>query len=134
MLTLAGALQDGDRGAIRQLTAESFRGACDLYEIGAPAMQAMMQAMLTAPGVIGARQAGAGFGGCLVAFVEEARVAAFAASVRESYFAATQTQPAVYPVEAASGAGVLVPLPAAGGSGQPSADAGSAAHARSETS
>jgi len=70
-------------------------------------MHTMMQAMLAAPGVIGARQAGAGFGGCMVAFVEEGRVEAFAASVRTSYFAATRTQPEVYPVTAAAGAGLL---------------------------
>ena len=36
-----------------------------------------MEAMLTAPGVIGARQAGAGFGGCMVAFVQTGAVEAF---------------------------------------------------------
>jgi galactokinase len=107
VLRLAAALQAFDRPAIRQLTAASFRGACDLYEIGAPAMHTMMQSMLAAPGVIGARQAGAGFGGCMVAFVEEARVDVFDASVRQSYLAATQIQPEVYPVTAAAGAGLL---------------------------
>jgi len=107
VLKLAAALPDLDRPAIQQLTADSFRGACDLYEIGAPAMHAMMQAMLGAPGIIGARQAGAGFGGCMVAFVESVRVDSFAASVRQSYFAATRTQPEVYAVEAAAGAGLV---------------------------
>lgn len=107
VLKLAAALMAFDRAAIRELTAASFRGACELYEIGAPAMHAMMQAMLAAPGVIGARQAGAGFGGCMVAFVEKASVDAFAASVRKTYFAATQTQPEVFPLRAAAGAGML---------------------------
>ncbi len=111
VLNLAAALRAFDRKAIRQLTAASFRGACDLYEIGAPAMHTMMKAMLAAPGVIGARQAGAGFGGCMVAFVEAASVPAFAASVRRLYFAATQTQPEVYPVEAAAGARLLARMP-----------------------
>ena len=104
---LAAALQTFDRHAIYQLSADSFRGACELYEIGAPAMLAMMQAMLAAPGVIGARQAGAGFGGCMVALVEQGQVDSFAAFVRTAYFAATQTQPEVYAVEAAAGAGLL---------------------------
>ena len=111
VLKLGAALKAFDRQAIRQLTAASFRGACDLYEIGAPAMHTMTEAMLAAPGVIGARQAGAGFGGCLVAFVEEASVDAFAASVRHAYFAATQTQPEVYLVQAAAGAGLLPQTP-----------------------
>ena len=48
---------------------ESYRGARDLYQISAPAMESMLQTMLAAPGVIGARQTGAGFGGCMVALV-----------------------------------------------------------------
>lgn len=115
VLKLATALRDFDRQAIRQLTADSFRGACELYEIGAPAMLAMMQAMQKAPGVMGARQAGAGFGGCMVAFVEETMVERFAASVREAYSAATQTQPEVYPVAAAAGAGELARSPVTSG-------------------
>lgn len=108
VLKLAAALQTFDRRAIQQLAADSFRGACEGYEIGAPVMRAMIQAMLAAPGVIGARQAGAGFGGCMVAFVEQGQVVSFAAFVRKAYFTATQTQPEVYPVEAAAGAGLLV--------------------------
>jgi galactokinase len=107
VLKLAAALQNFDRQAIRELSAASFRGACDLYEISVPAMQAMMDAMLAAPGVIGARQAGAGFGGCMVAFVERERVAAFAESVTTAYHQATGIQPQVSTVEAAAGAGVI---------------------------
>jgi galactokinase len=108
---LAQALTTSDRQAIQQLAADSFRGACELYEISAPAMHVMMKAMLAAPGVIGARQAGAGFGGCMVAFVEAASVLAFAASVREAYFAATRMQPEVYPVEAVDGTGLVAQGP-----------------------
>jgi galactokinase len=109
VLKLAKALPPSDRATIRELTAESFRGACELYEIGATVMDAMYRAMLGAPGVVGARQAGAGFGGCMVAFVEGPAVDGFAASVRRAYSAATQIQAEVYPVEAAAGAG-RVPL------------------------
>ncbi|MCX6875643.1 MAG: galactokinase [Verrucomicrobia bacterium] len=104
---LATALANGDREAIRQLTAASFDGACHLYEIAAPAMHSMMAAMLAAPGVIGARQAGAGFGGCMIALVESASVDDFAAAVRTHYAAATGTEPEIYPVTAAAGAGLI---------------------------
>lgn len=107
VLKLASALQDFDRQAIRELTAASFLGACELYEIGAPAMHSMMQAMLAAPGVIGARQAGAGFGGCMVAIVEAAQVEDFAAAVRTHYLANTGTGAEIYPVNAAAGAGTI---------------------------
>lgn len=104
VLALAKVLPTGNRVAIGRLAADSFRGACNLYEIGAPAMVAMRRAMLGAPGGIGARQAGAGFGGCMVAFVEAAQVDQFAESVREAYFASTASRPEVYAVEAAAGA------------------------------
>jgi galactokinase len=104
---LAEALSNNDRTAIRHLAAASFAGACDLYEIAAPAMHSMMAAMLAAPGVIGARQAGAGFGGCMVAFVEDGQVETFAAAVRAHYFATTTLKPDIYPVTAAAGAGLI---------------------------
>jgi galactokinase len=104
VLGLAEALTAGDRTRIRTLCAESFAGARDLYEIVIPEMELMMQAMLSAPGVIGARQAGAGFGGCMVALVEDAAVEAFADSVRAAYQSATGVEPQVYAVAPTNGA------------------------------
>ena len=100
-------LTHGDEARLQRLTAASYAGARDLYEIGAPSMAAMMQAMLGAPDVIGARQAGAGFGGCLVALVQRPQVEAFAAHVTHAYHAATNIEPRVYSVQAAPGAGPL---------------------------
>ena len=107
--SLAMALEAGDRLAVARLCAESFAGARDLYEICSPAMADMMGAMLAAPGVIGARQAGAGFGGCMVALVDAAHSDAFCAAVQETYFGATQVHPEIYAVEAAAGAGTFHP-------------------------
>jgi len=67
----------------------------------------MYEAMLGARGVIGARQAGAGFGGCMVALVQAGKVQAFERRVRQSYAAATGIEPEVYPEQASAGAGPL---------------------------
>jgi galactokinase len=107
VLRIAAALEEGDRSAIRRLCADSFHGACELYEISVPAMRAMMEAMLEAPGAIGARQAGAGFGGCMVAFVTKSHTAEFIESVWRGYFKRTQVQPEIHPVAAVAGAGLL---------------------------
>jgi galactokinase len=104
---LAQALTQNDRAAIGRLTAASYAGARDLFEIGAPAMDAMLRAMTAAPGVIGARQAGAGFGGCMVAFVQASALEPFVAHVQRQYAGETGLVPEVYPVSAADGAGVL---------------------------
>ena len=107
VLDIAEAISTGDREKIGSLTAQSYAGARDLYEISTPEMDLMMTAMLSGPGVIGARQAGAGFGGCMAAFVEDSMVEAFAAHVREHYHTKTGIEPKVYPVQAAPGAGLL---------------------------
>ena len=107
VLELRDAFEAADRAAVARITAASFRGACELYEIAVPAMHAMMKAMLSAPGIIGARQAGAGFGGCMVALVDAAQTGPFANAVREHYRAATGIRPEIYPVEAAAGAGLI---------------------------
>lgn len=106
---LAEALPKGDRPAIAALTTASYQGARDLYEIGSPEMEAMVRAMRTAPGVIGARQAGAGFGGCMVALVEALQVDPFRRHVMAAYEDSTGIEPAVYLTVAAPGAGVAAP-------------------------
>ncbi len=73
-------------------------------------MTAMHEAMAGAPGLIARRQAGAGFGGCLVALVERDAVAAFSdAVVARAYAAATGIEPRIFAVRSASalGAGPL---------------------------
>jgi len=104
---LAAALSVGDRDAIDSLTRRSFEGARDLFEITVSEMEAMIDAMRRAPGVVGARQAGAGFGGCMVAFVEADAIDAFGAAVTTAYREATGIAAEVYSVEAADGAGVM---------------------------
>ena len=73
-------------------------------------MEMMMAAMQSGPGVIGARQAGAGFGGCMVACVSVEDVGAFERHLRQAYAAATNIEPEVYPVQASAGAGELHPV------------------------
>ncbi len=103
----AAALSAGDRSAMRDLCAASFAGARDLYEITSCEMQVMLAAMSAAPGCIAARQAGAGFGGCMAAFVEAGAETVFAAQVTGAYQAATGIEPHIYPVMATAGARVL---------------------------
>ncbi len=100
-------LAGGDPSSLATILDASWDGATRLFGIGAPAMTAMHEAMSEAPGLIARRQAGAGFGGCLVAFVEQGAVPAFSAHVRRAYATATGIDPRVFPVEAAPGAGPL---------------------------
>lgn len=108
VLELAQMLSVGDRAGIRSLTADSYVGARDLYEIGSREMELMMRAMLKGSGVIGARQAGAGFGGCMIALVETHQVDRFIDQVASEYRATSGVDAQVYPVEAAPGAGAIL--------------------------
>ena len=105
--TLAEALSANDHDAIGEITHRSYEGARDLFEISVPAMDAMIEAMRKGPGCIGARQAGAGFGGCMVAFVVEEQVDAFSDVVARTYESATGITPEIYPTHTAAGAGRL---------------------------
>ncbi len=106
---LAAALTAGDHAAIHQLTAASFAGARDLYEITVPEMEIMLKTMLAAPGCIAARQAGAGFGGCMAAFVIEEKVEPFVEFVANGYTSVTGIEPCIYPVQPSPGASRFTP-------------------------
>lgn len=105
VLDLAATLQHGNRETLARLFAASYQGARDLYEIGAPAMDHMIEAMRRAPGVVAARQAGAGFGGCMVALVERDQISAFEAAVTQHYTIAAGRKPHIFPVSASARAG-----------------------------
>jgi galactokinase len=111
VLDMARALASGDQTEIGRLALKSFEGARDLYEIVSYEMNAMFEAIMSAPGILGARGAGAGFGGCMVAFAQSNSIEPFSHQVREQYMASTGIEPEIYPVQAAQGASVLVPQP-----------------------
>ena len=107
VLDIAQALSSGDHVTAGELASASFRGARDLYEIVSSEMLAMYAAIMTAPGVYGARGAGAGFGGCMVAFVDDSQVEPFSQHVLQAYERTTGICSQVYPGIAADGAGLL---------------------------
>ena len=107
VLDLAQPLAQNDGEKLKAIFAASYRGARDLFEIGAPTMQAMVRAMSTAPGVVASRQAGAGFGGCMVSLVDPAQVERFSASVTAEYKTLTGLDAEIYAVQASDGASMM---------------------------
>ena len=107
VLDIADALAIGDHQKVGQLAVVSFQGARNLYEIVSQEMIAMNDAIMSAPGAYGARGAGAGFGGCLVAFVESKSIEVFAEHVQKEYVSSTGITPEIYPVRAVKGAGIV---------------------------
>lgn len=107
VLDLAEPLGMRDGAVLRELFTDSYIGARDLYEIGAPVMEDMYHSMMSAPGVVAARQAGAGFGGCMVALVEPDQVEAFGNAVVIEYKRRTGLDAEIYAVQASDGASII---------------------------
>ncbi|CAA7601398.1 galactokinase [Acididesulfobacillus acetoxydans] len=115
VLASAAALEDGDVLTFGQLMLESHRSLRDLYEVTGPELDALYEVARKAPGCIGTRMTGAGFGGCTVGLVEEKRLADFQKQVAREYEARTGLRPIFYPVSVGDGAREISP---AGGGDQ----------------
>jgi len=69
----------------------------------------MVEIANATPGVIAARMTGAGFGGCTVNLVRREAVDAFRMAIEREYPERTGREPRVFVVDAADGAGLMVP-------------------------
>jgi galactokinase len=90
------ALKAGDLARFGQLMTASHQSLRDLYEVTGPELDAMVEAALSVPGVLGSRMTGAGFGGCTVSLVHRDQVDEFIRSVGGQYRAKTGLEPEFY--------------------------------------
>lgn len=104
-LEAADALAAGDVARVGALMDASHASLRDDFEVSSPALDALVAAARQAPGCLGARMTGAGFGGCAVALVATDAVDAFVAATLAAYRGATGLEAAAYPSRAAAGAG-----------------------------
>ena len=107
VLDMSLAISKGDLSAVGRLACESFTGARDLYEIVSTEMIAMYDAIMDSAGALGARGAGAGFGGCLVAFTKDDQIQEFSQQVIGKYKLSTGIEASVFPAIASDGAGII---------------------------
>jgi len=84
-LDFAEALSRGETHGLGLLMRESHESLRDDYEVTGEALDRMAEACWSAPGCVGARMTGAGFGGACVALVERSAVDAFAAAASRSF-------------------------------------------------
>lgn len=78
-------LNNGDIAGFGKLMNESHISLRDDYEVTGHELDSLVEASWNAPGVIGARMTGAGFGGCTVALVKDGDIDAFIAQVGKEY-------------------------------------------------
>lgn len=103
-LQAAEAMRHHDAAKLGALMNASHDSLRDDFEVTNHELNVMVDLSRQAPGCIGARMTGAGFGGCAVALVREALVENFLAAVTRDYRAATGREPAVYACKASAGA------------------------------
>jgi galactokinase len=103
------ALASGDLGAVGALMADSHRSLRDDYEVSCAELDLMVGLAVQAPGVVGARMTGGGFGGCTINLVRHAYVDAFRHTVAEGYRQQTGRTPEIYVSGAADGVAAIDP-------------------------
>jgi galactokinase len=101
----AAALQWNDLDELGRLFAESHASLRNLYEVGSPAVDAMVDVALAVPGVVAARMIGAVAGGSTVNLVLEDAVPALVSAVESEYRRRTGLAGKAYPVGVVDGAG-----------------------------
>jgi galactokinase len=108
VLAFVAALEGSRGDQLAPLMAESHRSLRDDYQVSCAELDAMVEAAQDAPGSLGTRMTGGGFGGCTVSLVRGDTVDAFRSIVRERYAAATGRVPDVHVMDAGDcGARVL---------------------------
>jgi galactokinase len=99
------ALRAGDVATFGKLMGEAHASARDDYEISTPEIEALIELANAAPGTVGARLTGAGWGGCIVALVHEESAPAFAQALVSGYHTRTGLNAQVFLCHSAAGAG-----------------------------
>ncbi len=95
-LAVVDALNAGDLETVGRLLNEGHASLRDLFEISIPELDIMADLAQRAEGCYGARMMGGGFGGAVIALVQDEAVEQFTASVEEAYNAATHLKAYIY--------------------------------------
>jgi galactokinase len=103
VLAAKQALRDGDRETLGRLLAWSHASLRDDFAVSTPELDLLVDLACVAPGVIGARLTGGGFGGCTVNLVEAGETDAFIARVVPEYQRRTGLDAEAYVCRAVDG-------------------------------
>jgi len=101
------ALEAGRPEEFGRLMDASHASLRDDFEVSSPELNLMVEVARGAPGCLGARMTGAGFGGATVNLVREGQVPAFVEAVGAGYQARTGLKPEITVTRAAAGAGLV---------------------------
>jgi galactokinase len=103
-LEAAEALRWGDALRLGELMGESHQSLRDDFRVTTHALDAMVLSASEAPGCLGARMTGAGFGGCVVALVRESDHVAFTLAATRAYHHRTGLEASTHVCRPSAGA------------------------------
>jgi len=109
VLTACEDLQRNDFRSFGEKMYQSHSGLSAGYQVSSPDLDFLVEVAASVSGVLGARMMGAGFGGCTINLVEQARVEAFVETVRDRYRNRSGKANNVYVTRIQSGTGRLSP-------------------------
>ena len=98
------ALDAGDPERLGLILNRSHASLRDLFQVSCPELDALQEISLRRPGVWGCRMTGAGFGGCVIALMEQDALADYLETVPDLYRRATGREPSFLPVSPSAGA------------------------------
>lgn len=99
------AMRDGDTVALGRLLNEAHASVRDDYEVSCPELEILVQVASEVEGTAGARLTGAGWGGCIVALVDEDAVPEFVAHVGDRFRAQVGRDTHIFVCRSGHGAG-----------------------------
>jgi galactokinase len=102
-LAAVDALKAGDLAMVGRLMNESHISLRDLFEVSIRELDVMAELAQKQEGCYGARMMGGGFGGAVIALVEDNAIERLSRDVANAYNAATHLQAYIYPVKAGPG-------------------------------
>ncbi len=107
VLKTAELLRRSDWPALGALLWEAHLGLRHAYEVTCPETDFIANAAMQTPGVLGVRQVGGGFGGCVLMLVHRIHADKAVAQIMASYLEHTGLHLEAYPVETADGVEVV---------------------------
>ncbi len=105
-LAATDALRHGDLKTVGRLINESHASLRDLYEVSIRELDIMAELAQSTEGCYGARMMGGGFGGAVIALVQDSAAERLAQSVSEAYNAATHLKAYIHATKAGPGSSV----------------------------
>ncbi|GAK57277.1 galactokinase [Candidatus Vecturithrix granuli] len=98
-------LKAGDMDAFGKVMTDSYHSIRDDFEASCPELDILIESILRCPGALGARIAGAGWGGCAVALIKADDALTFRARIADEYQAHTGLHADIFLCQPSQGAG-----------------------------